>query len=75
MVFSDENLKRLKVHLETDKEFHENATWVEHVQMDALIARLEAAEKACSTPSACNCSQECDWHSEALCEWRKVSGK
>lgn len=43
--FTDDDLKRLKVHLETDKEFHENATWVEHVHMDALLARLEASEK------------------------------
>lgn len=44
MSFSDDDLKRVKVHLEIDKEFHENATWVEHVHMDALLARLEAAE-------------------------------
>lgn len=49
-VFTDNDLMRLKVHLKADKEFQENATWVEHVQMDALLARLEAAEKLIGTP-------------------------
>lgn len=72
MVFRDEDLKRLKVHLEADKEFHENATWVEHVHMDALLHRLDCAEAVLEAIDVND-----GWCAQAermLSYWRKSKG-
>lgn len=75
MTFTDDDLKRLKVHLETDKEFHQNATWVEHVQMDALISRLEAAEAVCQTVARRLLIDSSIDEIHAMEKWRKSAGK
>lgn len=75
MSFTDEDLKRLKEQCR-DPLYQRS----EHRQLllskfDSLIARLEAAEKFCEMTPECNCSQECDYHTDALRAWRKEAGK
>lgn len=74
-VFTDDDLKRLKEGLEVFVTYTGQKLLIPKSDMEALIARLEAAEKFCSPHPSCNCAQECDYHSEAMKEWLKASGR
>lgn len=74
MRFTDEDLKRLRDCLPPKSEPMVGPG----IDLEALLARLEAAEKFCSAhPSFhdCGCSQECEYHVKAHDEWRKSAGR
>jgi hypothetical protein len=64
--FTDDELKRLKERIDF--------VGLKDDEINALLARLEAAEKFCDAWQ-CECSQACDTCTEALNAWRKACGK
>lgn len=80
-VFSDSDLKRLKLHIQdmkaqTGKQFSITLT---KPQLNALLARLEAAEKMMfrnCTESCGDAKGKCDCgYSDVYEAWRKAAGK
>ena len=70
MVFTDEDLRRLKLRLSAD--YFVRNKFVDAQDMEALLARLEAAERVCDAwgDSAGGTITQAAWH-----EWRKAAGK
>jgi hypothetical protein len=72
--FTDEDLKRLKMRKEDP--LIKDHTVLKLNELDALLARLEAAEKVCGIGTLHECLTDHDcWTCKALAEWRKAAGK
>lgn len=73
--FTDDDLDRLKKEIKSTDQYEGN-TYIDNVELEALLSRLEAAEKCIGAPSECLCeptvlgSVSCNY-----CEWRKSKGE
>lgn len=70
MTFTDDDLTRLR------KQFVDgDCCAVKETTIEALLARLGAAELAMRDPDDCGCFEKVCWHVAAVNRWRKAAGK